>query len=229
MENDSNNIFTIAEDAVAIYSSLNVIIVKRFPRYDKPSSDILGIKSQISKYANNVYDQLWLKQGSPSRIHVIDLELGSDKYAHLKNIIFGNVNSTNYDGIHLVGEGASRHFTYRAVQQISRIITKPLQSATLSAPSQARRSRNLSEKWRQDHNNCEQTRYQRSQARRNHNLSEKLRQDHTDCEQARYKRSQVARDSQRISQQVRTYADVVANNDYNYSVPTQNYYTPLNY
>ena len=147
VENDSNNIFSMAEDAVAMDSSLNVIIVKRLPRYDKPSSDILGIKSQISKYANNVYDQLWLKQGSPSRIHVIDLELGSDKYAHLKNIIFGNVNSTNYDGIHLVGEGASRHLTYRAVQQISRIITKPLQSATLSAPSQARRSRNLSEKW----------------------------------------------------------------------------------
>ena len=87
VENDSNNIFTIAEDAVAIDSSLN----------DKPSSDILGIKSQISKYANNVYDQLWLKQESPSRIYVIDLELG--------------------------------HLTYRVVQQISRIITKPPQSA----------------------------------------------------------------------------------------------------
>ena len=115
VENDSNNIFTIAEDAVAIDSSLNVIIVKRFPRYDKPSSDILGIKSQISNYANNVVGQLWLKQESPSRIYVIDLELG--------------------------------HLTYRAVQQISRIITKPPQYATLTAPSQARRSRNLSEKW----------------------------------------------------------------------------------
>ena len=187
VENDSNNIFTIAEDAVAIYSSLNVIIVKRFPRYDKPSSDILGIKSQISNYANNVVGQLWLKQESPSRIYVIDLELG--------------------------------HLTYRAVQQISRIITKPPQSAPWLRQARHAGVAICRKNGWQDHNNCKQTRYQ---ARRDHNLSEKWWQDHTDCASIPYQRSQVARDSQRISQQVRTYEDVVANNCYNYSVPTQN-------
>ena len=202
VENDSKNLFHIAEDAVAMDPSLNVIIVKRLPRYDKPSTDILGIKSQLSKFANHVYDQLWLKQGSPSRIHVVELDLGSDKYYHLKNIIFGNLNSASYDGIHLVGEGASRHLTYRAVQQISKIITKPHQSETLPAPRHAHRNRNL---------------------------SEKLRQDHTNCEQARYQRSQLARDSHGVSRQARTYADVVRSSNYRYSVPTQNFYAPLNY
>ena len=97
--------------------------MKRLARYDRSARDILGIKSQLSKYANHVYDQLWIQRGCPSRIHIIELELGSDDYPHLKNIIFGTNSDPQYDGIHLIGEGATRHFTYRVLQKISKIIT----------------------------------------------------------------------------------------------------------
>ena len=142
--------------------SLNVIFVKRMPWYDKPSADILGIKSQFAKFANHVYDQLWLKRGSPSRIHAIELELDLDQYSNLKDIIFGNGISANYDGVHLVGKAATRHFTYRAIQQISKIITKPLKPVFKSNLTQTRQKHNnSSEKLQQDHSNCEQARYQR--------------------------------------------------------------------
>ena len=57
-EEDSKNLFALAEDAIASDQNLNVVIVKRLPRYDRASEDILGIKSQLSKFANHVYDQL---------------------------------------------------------------------------------------------------------------------------------------------------------------------------
>ena len=67
-----NSKFKIAENAVTDDPNLNVVIVKRLPRFDRSSKDILGIKSQLSNFSNHVYDQLWLKKGSHERIHIID-------------------------------------------------------------------------------------------------------------------------------------------------------------
>ena len=128
VENDSENLFVVAEEAIARDSHLNVVIVKRFSRFDRTSSDMLGIKTQLSKFANHVYDQLWLKRGSPERIHIIELELGCDKNPYVKVIIFGNHNNHKFDGIHLVGNSAERHLTYRAVQAIRNIVSQPLQN-----------------------------------------------------------------------------------------------------
>ena len=93
---------------------MEVVIVKRLPRYDPSNSDPIGIKRELSIFGNNVYDQLWFKRGAPSKIHIVSLEIGSDSSSHLKELIFGNSRSRFFDGIHLRGNGASRHFTYRA-------------------------------------------------------------------------------------------------------------------
>ena len=208
VEKDSENLFSVAENAVAHNPELNVIIVKRLPRYDRSSKDILGLKSQLSKFANHVYDQLWLKRGSPSNIHIVELELGCDNYPRLRNLIYGKQTHDSFDGVHLVGEGGKRHFTYRAIQAVNRIITKP--SHKIPDHKQSPRY--------DDHTNCEQARYQRYN-------------DHTNCEQARYQRRQADRSRQSLSTR-RSYADVVRNNteytEYKYSVPTKNYYNPLN-
>ena len=127
-EKDSENLYMIAEEAIAKNANLNVVIVKRLSRFDRPSSDILGVKTQLSKFANHVYDQLWLKNGSPERIYIVQLDLGCDKYSNLKTIIIGNHEHPKYDGIHLVGNAAVRHFTYRAVQAILPIVTQPYSS-----------------------------------------------------------------------------------------------------
>ena len=59
VERDSSNLFEVAEDALKNSTYLKkVIIIKRMPRFDPRKDDILGIKSQLSHYANTCYDQL---------------------------------------------------------------------------------------------------------------------------------------------------------------------------
>ena len=118
MEEDSCSVFGIAQEAIKKNNDLKVIIVKRLPRHDKRSCDLLGIKSELSHFANTAYDQLWLKSGSPQNIKIIDVELQTDKYSHLKDLIFGPVNSSSYDGIHLRGKGAARQISYRLKQAL---------------------------------------------------------------------------------------------------------------
>ena len=53
-EQDSADLFDVAERAIKDKPNTKVIIVKRLPRYDPPSSDPLGIKKKLSKFGNNV-------------------------------------------------------------------------------------------------------------------------------------------------------------------------------
>ena len=72
VEEDSLKLFGIAEEALVRNKDIKkVIIVKRLPRYDRSSKDILQIKSQMSSFGNTVYDQIWQKKGSPENIQVI--------------------------------------------------------------------------------------------------------------------------------------------------------------
>ena len=180
-EKDSTKLFSIAEDAIAKDPHLNVIIVKRPPRFDRASKDISGIKSQLSKFSNHVYDQLWLKNGSPSRIHIVELELDCENSQYLKDIIYGQPQSPKYDGIHLVGNAASRHFTYRAVQVMLPIVNpsfKPMKqfsSLRQNFRAKIRTSENVqlpAERVKQDnsHTNCEQAQYQRQSGRSSHGV-----------------------------------------------------------
>ena len=43
VEQDSINLFDVAEEASKNDPDMKVVIVKRLPRYDKPSEDILGV------------------------------------------------------------------------------------------------------------------------------------------------------------------------------------------
>ena len=75
VEDDSRNLLDIAKKALDTKNVKKVIIMKRLPRYDRSSLDLTGIKSRLSKYANSMYDQLWIKEGSPDTIVVLDLHL----------------------------------------------------------------------------------------------------------------------------------------------------------
>ena len=63
VEDDSNNLFAVAEEVLKVDPNIKVIIVKRLPRYDSSQADPLGIKANLSQFANSVYDQLWFKKG----------------------------------------------------------------------------------------------------------------------------------------------------------------------
>ena len=120
---------------------MKVIIVKRLPRYDPLHQDPLRIKQSLSEYANSYYDQLWFKKGGPKNIHVVNFDK-IESTGYLKDIIYSKTTSKNYDGIHLRGWAATRHFTYRAVEAIKLVF-----DAQSYFPS--------------NHSNCPQTQYQR--------------------------------------------------------------------
>ena len=152
-EEDSKKLFKLAEDALKRKPSLKIIIIKRLPRYDRSSQDILGIKSEISNFANLVLDQEW----SPKNMHIVELNLiqGSN---NLRSLIYGSPKYNHVDGIHLRGPGAQRHFTYRAAQAIKQALgyaLRPVKNAVETA-----------RQFQQDyHATCPQTVYEKAQYR----------------------------------------------------------------
>ena len=83
------------------------------------------LKSDLSEYGNQVYDQLFLKRGRPGKIRIVELDLKCSESGYLRSIIFGNPGESKFDGLHLRGKFASRHFSYRAVQAILPVIKYP--------------------------------------------------------------------------------------------------------
>ena len=153
-ERASEKLFDIAIKATEENQGLNVVILKRMPRFDLKSEDPLFIKSKLSIFANNVYDKLWLKNGCPTNIRIATLNLGCSDSEHLRTIIVGNPDSQSFNGIHLHGAHASRHFTYRAVQAIKSAI------AYSYADSCTRNKLGASFPQSENHINCPQARYQ---------------------------------------------------------------------
>ena len=151
-----------------------------------------------------VYDQLWLKRGEPTRIHIVDLNLDCEDYPYFKDILYGRRNDRIFDGIHLNGTAATRQFTYRAIQAIKSRFTKPPLLLARHSPVQEMNQPIRNTGWRSSgHTNCPQAKYQRAQ-------------------------SQLARSSQQGRVNTRTYAEVARNTEHVYSVPTRNFYNPLN-
>ena len=136
VEMDSTNLFNIAQDALANDKHIKkVVILKRLPRYDNVPDEISKIKSDLSEYGNQVYDQIMLRRGHPSNIQIIELNLKCSDSQYLKNIIFGNPGEAHVDGVHLRGKASSRHFTYRAVQAILPIIKQQRRVVTNQRPA----------------------------------------------------------------------------------------------
>ena len=162
VEDDSTNLFNLAIDVTAKQQDLEVVILKRLPRFDPISEDPIGIKKKLSTFANNVYNQLWAKHGSPKNIKIKSLQLGISSSEYLKKIVMGNPGSPIYDGIHLLGQHAPHHFTYRAVQEIAPILKDSfratyVKTGTFNLPNY--------------HAQCPQAQYQQRQSSRNHSQS----------------------------------------------------------
>ena len=95
VENDSTNLFDIAEDAIKKKPNMKVIIAKRLPRFDPISVDPKGIKQKLFNFSNDVYDQLWFKRGGPKNIFVVDIDLHCSSKGYLKDLIFGKSEDIN--------------------------------------------------------------------------------------------------------------------------------------
>jgi hypothetical protein len=110
-EEVSTELFRIAEDAIAADERINVIILKCLPRFDRSSNDLINIKSNLSEFANQICDQLWLRKDCPKRLQIVEIKMAENGY--LKELI------------HLVGSSASRPFTYHTIKTLKPFFSKP--------------------------------------------------------------------------------------------------------
>ena len=199
VENDSAKLFDVALDALSKNNGIEkVVIVKRLPRYDRSSSDILKIKSELSEFANRAYDQIWQKMGSPENIQIVHIDLKCSSSAYLRKLIFGDSNSENFDGVHMRGEGASRHFTYRTINALKQVILSEKSQGTYRSKNRTYgQAKPLSNS---DHSACPQTVYQMWQ--------------------------KIEKNFNHRAPQAKSYSPRY--NDDRYSVPTKNRFSPLN-
>ena len=204
-EEVSTELFRIAEDAIAADERLNVIILKRLPRFDRSSNDLINIKSNLSEFANQIYDQLWLRKGCPKRIQIVKIKMAENGY--LKDLIFGTPDNSQYDGIHLAGSGASRQFSYQTIKALKPFFAKP--NIVPAKPVFSRRKQNGNTQFGAEDN-------------------------HQNCAQAVYMRQSSGSRLRGRTGQGKLYSEVLKGSsqekkDFAYSVPTKNFFNTLNY
>ena len=88
-----------------------VVIVKQIPRYDS------YVKAHLSHYANNVLDDLWMKDGN-NKIVVAKQNLECD--GELRRLRYGVIGSTT-DGVHMRGKFAIQHMTMSFVTMLCKV------------------------------------------------------------------------------------------------------------
>ena len=117
--------FELAKSSLKNYPHLEkVVIVKSLPRYDPSNIDPNSIKQKLNQYGNSVYDTLWVQNGCPSNITIVDLHL--ECQGPLREKRFGNPGSVGYDKkrcdmIHLRGRLGAQHYTNSFVRILSEI------------------------------------------------------------------------------------------------------------
>ena len=221
VQKSSEDLFEIAEDATKDNPNMKVIIIKRLPRFDKGSADLMNIKAKLSEYGNSAYEQIWLRRGSPANISIVDLALdcSGPKRNYLREIIYGNPNSSSFDGLHLRGEFSHRHFTYRAVTAIKPILGNN-ERFSPAGPRENFTHRPTYDRKKDYHNSCPQTIYQQGQSATNHRRGN-IRGNQS--KQQSYSDVVKSKNDQKSQQSGHKQGYI-----YDYAVPTSNYFDHLN-
>ena len=77
VEDDSANLFDLAQTVTKENPDTQVVILKRLPRFDPLRHDPLKIKRKLSSHGNNMYDKIWKKSGSPTNITITSLKISN--------------------------------------------------------------------------------------------------------------------------------------------------------
>ena len=161
----------------------------------------------MSKYANTVYDQLWVKEGSPENIEILDLDL--ECFGPFRDLVYGHRENAKFDGAHLAGAAGPRQFTYHLIKSM-----KAKKLSKMSRDAQV-----------DNHFSCPNAgvrhKYQRKQENTANYGDNQSQRSSRECDQSqdRYVRPQ-------------SYSEAVSSNtghSARYSVPTQNRFDQLNY
>ena len=117
-----HNIFTAAEKALNTHPNLEkVLILEHPPRFDQPDIDPLGLKPQLARYANLVYNQLWLASSHKQRIKIGTHKLDCSENEF--NDRYKDVKTNRFDGLHMYGKDGRSSYT-RNLISIFRNVSK---------------------------------------------------------------------------------------------------------
>ena len=147
------NIFSVAEQALRNHPNLKkVLILEHPPRFDQHFLDPVGLKPQLAKFANLMYNQLWLSSAYKDKIAI-----GSHKLDCSENQFddrYRNTKTNRYDGIHMYGVDGKRAYTKNLVDIFRDLLVK-----SETAKSENHTSSSY-------HRTCPQTLYQEAQRKK---------------------------------------------------------------
>ena len=106
----ASNMFSLCQGIANENPNSTIFIMKNTPRVDINDEDPLGVKSQLSEYANSIYQQLWIENGCSPQIIIGDHFI-FDCRGENKDKLFGKTNSSNYDGHHFRTNFGKQQYT----------------------------------------------------------------------------------------------------------------------
>ena len=122
----TQNFFSVVENALEVKPTLHkVIVLKLIPRYDPPSVDPLGLKSDLSKIFNEKLDELCMSSPFQSKVfvgsHNIDCTGAMresrywfaefSKWAFIFYCRYRQTKTGKFDGIHMFGSVGREAYT----------------------------------------------------------------------------------------------------------------------
>ena len=117
--------FKLAQSSLKNNPNLKkVIIVKSLPRYDPQPLDPNSIKAKLNQFGNTLYDTLWMQNSCPSNIKIVDQHMdcqGPLREKRFGNPVFMGHDGKPWDGIHMRGRLAVRHFTNSFIRILSEL------------------------------------------------------------------------------------------------------------
>ena len=94
--------FSVATNALRNHPKLkNVTIMEHAPRHDLAAYDPTHLKSNLAKFANSTFNQLWHSSGLRDKIMIGKHSISSEEV--VINDIYKNEWSGRYDGLHMLG------------------------------------------------------------------------------------------------------------------------------
>ena len=106
----ASNMFSLSLKIVNANPTTNVFLMKRTPRVDTNHEDPNGLKSQLSEYADSIYQQLWIEHGCSPQIIIGDHFIFNCRGEN-KDKLFGQPNTRNYDGVHFRTNFGKQQYT----------------------------------------------------------------------------------------------------------------------
>ena len=139
--------FNTAHDAIENHPNIEkVVIMEHAPRHDVNDVDPLKLKPTLARYANNIFNQLWLDSKHKDKIVVGQHSLGNN--VHDDN--YKDRRTSKYDGVHFYGYYGRANYT-KSVRSI-------LQKAVSSTPDRHHQDFQESPSF---HQQCPQTVFQK--------------------------------------------------------------------